>query len=141
MFVVEVELSPLSPTQRCISGIFLDRNRAIEFMASHTPPCRPSLKTPSVRFPFYIIEEPRHQGNCFRYTNMQQTIRVIREIIRTNDEEHTYLNIFYVGGEFCAKTPDSDEMHRLGEHGPRRINNEWLRTYDRVGDVMIAEMR
>jgi hypothetical protein len=130
MFVVETVSTP-----RYISGIFANEADAEKCLLASKKSQR-ILRRSSVGFPFYVIEEARQGGNCFRFVNFTQITRVVREIVRNQDEEHTYLNVYYISREFSPRSGD-DEMERLPHI---HINNEWLRRYDQCGDCLLAEM-
>jgi hypothetical protein len=131
MYVVETV-----STQRYISGIFANQADAEKCLSSGGKKAQRAIRRSGVGFPFYVIEEARQVGNCFRFVNFTQITRVVEEIVRIRDEEHTYLNIYYIGGEFKPKS-NGDEMGRL----PRvHVNNEWLRRYDQCGSCLLAEM-
>ena len=96
------------------------------------------LRRPVIKFPFYIIEEAGPGRNCFRYVNLSQALRVINNIVRINDPDHTYLNIYMICGEFQSKKLGADEMGSLSHI---HITNNWLALYDIHGACLIAEMR
>ena len=130
MFVVETISKP-----RFISGVFISE---IEANKCYIQPGKSKvLRQTSVFFPFYIIEEARNSGNHFRYVNQTQILRVLRNIVRIPDHEHTYLNVYYVFQEFRVKKLGADEMGKLAH---RHVNNDWLKKFDDQGESLIVEM-
>jgi hypothetical protein len=63
-------------------------------------------------------------------------LRVIREIDRDRDDEHTYMNVYYVGGSFEPRKAGADEMSRLPHV---HVCNEWLLEFDERGPSLISE--
>ena len=129
MFIVETVSTP-----RYISGIFTQEADAQKSLQS---PGKPRvLRKNNLCFPFYVIEEGRSSGNQFRYVNQTQLLRVLRNIVRTDDDEKTYLNVYYIYREFRVRGP-ADEMGSLVHC---HVNNEWLEKFDEFGTSLIVEM-
>jgi len=119
-----------------VSGIFNDVEKAMDYFNSIPNEFKATqtiVETP-LEFPFYIIEFNR----TFSYLDKDGLIKAIKDIVRVEDQDNVYFNIYSIESDYFPMKPGTDYMGTL-KHD--HVDNSFLDWYEREGEAFLKRRR
>ncbi|MBW5444454.1 hypothetical protein GE107_00050 [Cohnella sp. CFH 77786] len=119
-----------------VSGIFKDEQKATDYFNSIPNELRviqTIVETP-LEFPFYIIESNR----TFSYMDKDGMIKAMKGIVRVEDQDHVYFNIYSIESDYFSMKSGTDYMGTLNHD---HIDNSFLDWFEKEGEDFLKRRR
>ncbi|KGE16802.1 hypothetical protein [Paenibacillus wynnii] len=134
IYIIEVS----NGQNKWISGIFEEQQATLKYYDSIPGDLNEYQSVTSItslNYPFYIVEEGTHFTYLDYYKDLEELLEHINII---EDQDHVYINLYYITNDYISKKPGTDNMGILNH---LHIDNHFLEHYKVQGRDLFTRNR